>query len=245
MLSATILFVNKKKVTVIVLLIALPIATGLSTYFITHAIERKKADEEKRELAIRLFETHYNDRCKLFEQENATIKNIDVAFLGDSLTEGYDLKSFYPQWKVVNRGIGGDTTIGLEKRLNVSAYDANPKVISMLIGANNFDTMLNNYETIVEKLKQNLPQSSVILCSLTSMTGDWAKNNVKAKQNNIEIQKLATKYGYVYADLYNPLLDPNTNELNEVYSVDGGHLTKDGYTVITNTLTPLIENLLK
>ena len=237
--------VNKKKIVLISLLVALPVAAGLGTYFITHAIERKKADEEKYELGIRLFETHYYDRCNLFKEENENIKDIDVAFLGDSLTEGYDVKTFYPSLTVVNRGINGDTTLGLEKRLQVSAYDANPKVISMLIGANNFDSMLDNYETIVSKLKENLPQTKVILCSLTSMTGDWAKNNAKARQNNVEIEKIAAKYGYVYADLYNALLDPNTKELKQEYSVDGGHLTKDGYTVITNTLTPLITDLLK
>ena len=233
-----------KKVVLIPLLIALPLVSGVGTYFVTHAIERKKADEEKHSLAVRLFETHYNDRCNLFKEENSHLTNIDVAFLGDSLTEGYDLKTFYPNWTVVNRGIGGDTTIGLEKRLQVSAYDANPKVISMLIGANNFDTMLTNYETIVTKIKQNLPQTSVILCSLTSMTGEWGKNNPKARQNNTEIEKIATKYGYVYADLYNPLLDPNTNELKQEYSVDGGHLTPAGYTVVTNVLTPIIQSLL-
>ena len=135
---------NKKKIVFISLLVALPVATGLGTYFITHAIERKKADQEKYDLGKRLFETHYYDRCNLFNEENKHLTNIDVAFLGDSLTEGYDLKSFYPDWTVVNRGISGDTTIGLEKRLQVSAYDAHPKVISMLIGANNFDTMLTN-----------------------------------------------------------------------------------------------------
>lgn len=76
------------------------------------------------------------------------------------------------------------------------------------------------------------------------MTGDWAKNNQKAQQNSVEIEKNATKYGYVYADLFNPLLDPTTNELKQEYSVDGGHLTNGGYTVITDVLKPIISNFL-
>ena len=44
---------NKKKIAYLSLLIALPIAVGFGTYFITHAIERKKADEEKHDLAVR------------------------------------------------------------------------------------------------------------------------------------------------------------------------------------------------
>lgn len=236
---------NKKRVIFITLLVALPVATGLSTYFITHAIERKKAGEEKYELGVRLLEQHYNDRVNYFKLENESIYNIDVAFLGDSLTEGYDVKTYYPSLNVVNRGISGDNTFGLENRLKESAYDAHPKVISMLIGANNFTTMLDNYESIVSKLKQNLPESKVILCSLTSMTGDWAKNNDTAKQNNIKIQEYATKYGYAYADLYNALLDPSTNQLKENYSLDGGHLTSEGYEVITSVLAPIITELLK
>ena len=104
--------------------------------------------------------------------------------------------------------------------------------------------MLNNYETIVQKLKQNLPETKVTLCSLTSMTGDWGRNNGIAKENNIKIKEYADKYGYVYADLYNALLDPNTNELKQSYSVDGGHLTSEGYTVVTSVLTPIIQSLL-
>ena len=90
-----------------------------------------------------------------------------MACLGDSLTEGYDIVKFYPYYKVVNRGIGGDTTFDLEKRLKVSAYDLKPKVLVMLIGANNFKTMFNNYERMVSSIKENLPNTEIVLLSLT------------------------------------------------------------------------------
>ena len=235
---------NKKRIILISCLTSALVVTGVGTYFITHFIERKIADDEKAKYAKALFELHYNDRVNLFREENKHIKNIDVAFLGDSLTEGYDVNAYYPSLNVVNRGIGGDTTFGLENRLKESAYDASPKVISMLIGANNFTTMLDNYESIVQKLKQNLPETKVILCSLTSMTGEWGRNNEIAKKNNIKIQEYANKYGYVYADLYNALLDPNTNALKNSYSLDGGHLTNEGYQVVTSVLSPIINELL-
>ena len=236
---------NKKIIFLISGIVVALLVTGVSTYFITHSIERKIADKEKAKYAKLLFETHYNDRVALFKEENEHISNVDVVFLGDSLTEGYDVRTHYPSLSVVNRGIGGDTTFGLENRLKESAYDIGPKVISMLIGANNFTTMLDNYESIVSKLKTNLPQSKVILCSLTCMTGEWRRNNEIAKKNNIKIQEYASKYGYVYADLYNALLDPSTNALKESYSVDGGHLTSAGYEVVTSVLNPIITELLQ
>ena len=238
------------KKAVFILLITVPaLVVGTGAFLITHFVDKKKLKDEKYKLSMMVLNTHYNDRVALFKEENKHFadlgKRIDIAFLGDSLTEGYNLKDFYPStYNVVNRGIGGDTTIGLEKRLDSSAYDANPKIVSMLIGANNFDTMLDNYETIVSKLKTNLPETKLVLCSLTSMTGDWAKNNEKAIKNNVEIKKISEKYGGFYADLYNPLLDPNTNELKAEYSVDGGHLTAKGYEVVTGVLLPIFDSIL-
>ena len=121
-------------------------------------------------------------------------------------------------------------------------YD--PKIVSLLIGANNFDTMLENYENIVTKIRINLPSTKLVLCSLTSMSGNWGRNNKKAKNNNIEIKKIAERNGCTFADLYSPLLDPETNELKEEYSLDGGHLKSAGYQVVTNTLMPIFQSLL-
>ena len=189
----------------------------------------------------------YRDaKIKLYISENNEYDDyeVDVAFLGDSLTDGYDVKSYYPDYLVVNRGIGGDTTFDLENRLQVSLYDLKPKVIVMLIGANNFKTMFDNYENILKGFQQNVPNSKVILLSLTSMGKEWGKNNNIAKENNIKIQELATKYNYEFIDLYNPLLNPTTNEIYEEYTTDGGHLTPKGYEVLTKCISPIIKQQL-
>lgn len=66
---------------------------------------------------------------------------MDVAFIGYSLTDRYDLEEYYPQYVTANRGINGDTTFDIEKRLQISLYNLKPKVAVMLIGVNNPDTM--------------------------------------------------------------------------------------------------------
>ena len=168
---------------------------------------------------------------------------MDVAFIGDSLTDGYDLKEFYPQYTVVNRGISGDTTFGVENRLETSLYDLKPKVVVMLIGVNNIHTMFDNYENILISLRDNLPESEIVLISLTSMSKEWGKNNQLAAYNNIKIKLLAEKYGYKYVDLYSALLDVETGEIRAEYTTDGGHLTPKGYQIYTQTLTPVLEEL--
>jgi lysophospholipase L1-like esterase len=170
---------------------------------------------------------------------------VDVAFLGDSLTHLYDVQAYYPQYLVCNRGIGGDTTFDLENRLQVSVYDLKPKVAVMLIGANNFDTMFDNYERILMGLDQHLPNTKIILLSLTSMGGEWwGKKNHIAAYNNVKIKELAEKYEYAFVDLYSPLMNLETGEIYPEYTVDGGHLTAQGYEVLTAKITPEIERQL-
>ena len=114
----------------------------------------------------------------------------------------------------------------------------------MLIGANNLKTMLDNYENILVGLKENLPETKVVLVSLTSMGGSWAHNNQLAAFNNVTVKKLAEKYSFTFVDLYTPLFDVTRGEIYPHYTTDGGHLTPAGYTVFTEQLTPVLKELL-
>ena len=170
---------------------------------------------------------------------------VEVAFLGDSLTDGYDLTKYYPQYVTANRGIGGDTTFDLEARLAVSVYELKPQVAVMLIGANNPYTMMENYEAILSGLKTNLPNTQVVLLSMTAMGGEiWGPKNPQAMQNNVRIQALAEKYDFTYVDLFTPLYDLSAGEVYAGYTVDGGHFTHEGYLAVTAQITPVLEQLL-
>ena len=202
--------------------------------------------EREREQLLKALQEYYDAKVTTYAAENEEYSDyeVDVVFLGDSLTDGYDLEKYYPQYLTLNRGIGGDTTFGLEKRLKVSVYDVKPKVAVMLIGANNFDTMFDNYEDILKGFKENIPETEVVLLSLTSMGDAWGRNNQKAAYNNVKIRLLAEKYGYEFVDLYSPLFNLETGEIYAEYTTDGGHLTPMGYEVVTNAVAPTLKRLL-
>jgi len=190
----------------------------------------------------------YRDaKMEQYRQENARFADyeVEVAFLGDSLTDLYDVEKYYPQYVTSNRGIGGDTTFDLEERLQTPVYDLKPQVVVMLIGANNVETMFDNYESILKGLKENLPQTKVVLLSLTAMGGEvWGSRNPQAAYNNVTIELLAKKYGFYFIDLYSPLYDVSIREVYAGYTVDGGHFSDRGYEVITALITPVLQELL-
>ena len=201
---------------------------------------------DKEDEINRLVQEYRESKLSMYEKENAMYDDyeVDVAFLGDSLTDGYDLKKHYPDFLVVNRGIGGDTTFGLEERIDASLYDLKPKIAVMLIGANNMDTMFENYEELLKGFKENVPNTKIVLLSLTSMSGEWGRKNQLAAYNNVKIKLLAKEYGFEYIDLYSSLFNIESGEIYAEYTTDGGHLTELGYEVLTQQITPVIEKLL-
>jgi len=231
---------RKRNIIIIVISLALAaiIAVGCIYFFGYHLPdERKKAEREQQ------VREYYATKLALYEEENEKYDDyeVDVAFLGDSLTDGCNLATYYPQWTTANRGIGGETTHGLENRLQVSAYDLKPKVVVMLIGGNNLDSMFENYEDILVGLRDNLPQSKVVLVSLTAMGQSMAKKNQLAAYNNVVIKKLADKYGYAFVDVFTPLFNEASGEIYAEYTTDGAHLTPQGYVVLSSAITPAIE----
>ena len=232
----------KKKVFLIIGILLVAVLIFGAIYYFAVIQPRQREQEER----PKLVEQYYSDKLALYRQENEAYADyeVDVAFLGDSLTDGYDLAKYYPQFKTANRGIGGDTTHGLEARLQVSVYDLKPKVAVMLIGANNMDPMFENYENILMGLQKNLPDTKIVLVSLTSMSMEWGRKNHLAAYNNVLIRKLADKYGFTFVDMYAPLLDLTTGQLRDSYTTDGGHLTHEGYVVFTETLTPVLTAFL-
>lgn len=230
----------KKKWFIIAISVLVVLALGAGLYFGVLKPRQEKAQWDK------MVAQYREAKFAQYRQENAQYGDyeVEVAFLGDSLTDGYDLQKYYPQYITANRGIGGDTTFDLQARLQLSVYDLKPQVAVMLIGANNQETMLQNYEDILIGLKNNLPQTKVVLLSLTAMGGDhWGSKNPMAAYNNVSIKLLAEKYGFTYVDLFTPLYDVSIGEVYAGYTIDGGHFTHEGYTVITSLLTPVLKDL--
>ena len=184
----------------------------------------------------------YQEKCQKFDNQNIKDFNCDIDFVGDSITEGYDVKSFYKGYKVANRGISGDTTDMLLTRMEVSAFNLQPKVISLLIGTNNLETCMNNYDAILQGFYEHLPNTKVVVVGILPRRGeDLCK---KIEDNNAQIAKLTEKYTYTYVDL-NALFVVEDYKVNESLFKDGLHPNKKGYQLLTDNLLPVFSSLLK
>ena len=93
-------------------------------------------------------------------------------------------------------------------------------------------------------VRASVPDTEIILCSVTSMGGRFAEKNPIAALNSARIKKLTEKNGCIYVDFYAPLLDEQTGEIYADCTTDGAHLTPKGYEILTNAITPAIQTIL-
>ena len=202
---------------------------------------------------------HYIDRNAEFDKENMELKNI--VFVGDSLTEGFDLKKFFPEYQTLNRGIVSDTIGTLEKdrgvinRLDNSVFDCNPECVFILIGVNDIGDLVRNgspsldimeegYDKILAEIKKNMPELPVYIQSCLPATGKYAKLNPYILDLNERIIKLSKKYDYPYIDIF-PLFCDDKGELKEEITRDGIHLKDGGYEIWAGKIKPVMEKFIK
>jgi lysophospholipase L1-like esterase len=194
------------------------------------------------------FSLHYRLRIMYFAIQPH--KSNSVVFLGDSITYGGDWPKLFPGSPVVNRGIGGDTTLGLLHRLD-EVIALKPAKIFLMIGTNDLcygrpiPRIVANYDRILERFREELPDTQVYIQNVLPFNDNLfpsrglRKNNEIAKLNE-EIFRLATEYRYLYLDVASAFTGPD-GRLPAKYTSDGLHLSDAGYLVWREQIRDLVD----
>jgi len=185
------------------------------------------------------YKIQYEERNSLFEHVPTT--HADVVFLGDSLTQNGLWDELFPDVSLVNRGIRGDTTSGVLKRLD-NVIKLQPKKLFLMVGINDLhsgldkERILSNYKKIVDTIKDRLPETKIYLESILPIQEN--KHRIKNKDVddlNLGIRKLADSSNITYIDI-NSKLKADNNELESKYTVDGEHLKGNAYMIWVNII---------
>jgi lysophospholipase L1-like esterase len=188
--------------------------------------------------------------------------DIDVLFLGDSITERWAnnaawRKSFAPL-KAANFGIGGDRTENVLWRITegkeIEGID--PKVAVLLIGANNFnmkgEEIADGITAIVAELRKAKPRMKVLLLGVfprgprkpSDPTKVVPEEQAKTNAINDRIAKLDDGKGVFFMDIGGKFLNKEGNLLQENMP-DFLHLSPKGYEIWADAIEGEVKELLK
>ena len=186
----------------------------------------------------------------------AQFDQVDVLFVGDSITAGWDWQiweTHFRPLKSANFGIGGDHTGNLLWRLQHGAIgNLQPKVIVLLIGVNNFGHLQETPQQVaagvtgvVSQLQLAWPNSKILLNGVFpygQLAGEASRT--KVKQLNKIIAKLDDGKTIFFKN-YGPLLLQKNGDIAPDIMGDYLHPTSKGYQIWADALLPDLQQLLQ
>ncbi len=172
-------------------------------------------------------------------------------FIGDSMTEGFDLKKHIGGDSLVNMGIGGDFTSGVLKRLYL-AERLQPRKVFVMIGINDIlknvsqERIQSHYSQIIAQLKSACPQAGIYIqsCLPTTGMGGGEETNAqviaRVKQLNNFLVNECERQGVYFVNLY-PLFEKPMDHMNSALTYDGLHLNEAGNRVWAGAITEIVK----
>jgi arylsulfatase A-like enzyme/lysophospholipase L1-like esterase len=188
---------------------------------------------------------------------NAKQENVDLAFIGDSITQGWEgrgkevWEKQYADRKAINLGIGGDRTEHVIWRLtHGNLGKIKPKVAVLMIGTNNTghfdqdpDEVAAGVERILEILAERLPDTKVILHGIFPR----GPNRFDPKRlNNIAINQRIRRFAdgdrVQFLEVGDQFLEPD-GTISKQIMPDLLHLSSEGYQRWAEALEPKLKEL--
>lgn len=191
---------------------------------------------------------------------------LDVLFVGNSITQGmgghrtqlaykpgfavFEKEFGNRQWECA--GIAGDKTENVLYRLQNGNYaKANPKLVVLTIGVNNFKyngapEIAQGIHSIAKWISQNMAQTKLLLIGPLP-TGIAKNSEQRTKYDAVQSLLVNTKFSknVFYRPMDKAFILPNGDLDTAKYSGDGIHLTTKGYEAWAQALKPIVDQILK
>ena len=191
--------------------------------------------------------------------------DVDVLFLGDSITDGWRGRGGADVWKkhfephkAANFGIGGDRTEHVLWRITNGELDGiSPKVAVLMIGTNNSgansaEEIAEGVALIVKTLREKQPHMKVLLLAVFPRAGKREQGAEKVPVADLhpkigDVNKIIAKLDdgkmVRYLDIGPKFLDTDGALAKEIMP-DFLHLSEKGYQIWADAITPLLSEMI-
>lgn len=187
---------------------------------------------------------HYPEKIAEFKKVPLTIGNI--VFLGNSITEqGGDWGKLLGWSNVKNRGVSGDVTEGVLKRLGEITY-TQPKAVFLLIGINDLfnpattpEYVVNNILEIIAIIHKESPDTKLYVQNILPTESVSLKEKIQL--TNELLQQKESEKPFILLNIHMLFADERDLMMKK-YTNDGVHLNEQGYIIWANYLKEQIKS---
>lgn len=176
-----------------------------------------------------------------------------VVFLGDSITDGWNMNTYFPGKPFVNRGISGQTTPQMLVRMYPDVINLKPAAVILLAGTN--DIARNTGPMTAKQIQENIMAMTelaqahgikVLLSSVTPVSGTMLTGRPPADilKLNTWMKEYCAKVGATYVDYFSAMID-DKGLMKPGIARDGLHPNDEGYKVMVPIAAAAIEKALQ
>ncbi|TWT93009.1 sulfatase/phosphatase domain-containing protein [Neorhodopirellula pilleata] len=202
-------------------------------------------------------EERWRQRDQQITQNARNMKDVRLAFLGDSITQGWEgrgkevWEKHYAGHNAINLGIGGDRTEHVIWRLTYGGLGKiQPEVLVLMIGTNNTGHFMQDpaevaagVQEILALLEQKLPKTKIVLQAI--LPRGESKFDVMRLNNiaiNDRIAKFADGERVHFIEIGDRFLESDGSIDPEIMP-DYLHLSTKGYEIWAEALEPTLKEL--
>jgi lysophospholipase L1-like esterase len=182
----------------------------------------------------------------------------DIAFIGDSITQGWEgagknvWQKYYGKRKCINFGVGGDRTQHVLWRFeHGQLVGIKAKAVVLMIGTNNSNKddnteadILEGVQAIVKQIRERLPDTKIILCSIFPRGKTFSTQRGKILQVNQALEKLDDGKSILYADFGSKMIETD-GSISTGMMRDALHPGERGYEIWAAAIEPKLRQVLK
>ncbi len=167
-----------------------------------------------------------------------------IVFVGSSSIRMWDLKKFFPELPVLNRGFGGSEISDAIHFADRIVVKYRPRCIVLYAGDNDIargkspQRVAADFRRFVERIRRDLPETPILYIAIKPSIARWKLWPKMREANRLIAEYCRQQPAVTFIDIATPMLEHGQPPPRELFIADGLHLSEKGYRLWADRLRP-------
>ena len=170
-----------------------------------------------------------------------------IVFVGSSTIVDWDAGKYFPELKIVNRGLWGSALSDAARLVERIILPYQPRTVVVYAGDNDIDggrtteEVAVQFERFVRAIHAKLPLTRIVYIGIKPSPQRWLTIDRMRAANEMIRQFCSRDDRIAYLDVDGAMLGWDEKPRPELYAADGLHLSAQGYQLWTTLLRPFLN----
>jgi lysophospholipase L1-like esterase len=170
----------------------------------------------------------------------------EIVFAGSSTIRRWDVASYFPDLKIINRGIDGTELSDAVKYIDRLVLQYEPRLVVVYAGDNDIgggkisEQVSVDFERFVRAVHAKLPETRILYIGIKPSPLRWLQVDRMRLANQVIRAICERDDRLAFLDFDNLMLGWDEKPRRDLYVEDGLHLSPQGYQLWTAVLKPYL-----